>query len=45
MTSPTYIEFVCENERLLERLYNRVSYLNEDLTFDNFCQFVYYHSY
>jgi len=45
MSSPTYTQFVQENEELLQQLFNYISQYNKELTFDAFCQFSYSQSY
>jgi len=41
----SFTQFISENQRQLEQLYEYVLELNEELSFEDFCAFVYQHTY
>ena len=45
MSTPTLQQFITEHECQLEQIFIIISELNEKLTFEDFCNFAYQHSY
>lgn len=45
MSTPTYKQFIQQNEELLQHLYENITKLNEEISYETFCQFVYEYSY
>ena len=45
MSTPTLTQFIAEHEYQLEQLHQHVLELNEKISFEDFCAFVYQYSY